>query len=92
MKVRKTSKAAYDSLTLEHKRSMWVKIIKAASKLPNGGNFEQIAKKARLKPDQVWKRLPELVDAKVMYNTGETAPTSTGRQAMVRRLTKKWAA
>ncbi len=91
MKVRKTSKAAYDSIK-DHRRTMWGKIIKATRKLPNGGNFEQIANKAGLRPDQVWKRLSELTAMKILVNTGETAPTSTGRKAMVRKLNKAYAA
>ncbi len=91
MKVRKTSKAAYDSIK-DQRATMWGKIVKAAGKLPNGGNFEQIANKAGLRPDQVWKRLPELVDMKILVNTGETRPTSTGRKAMVRALNKAYAA
>ena len=88
---RKTSIEAHNSIKA-HKRTMWAKIIAAARKLPNGGNFEQIARKAGLKPEQVWKRLPEMVDARIMENTGETRPTSTGRQAMVRMLSKRFAA
>ena len=60
--------------------------------MPNGGNFEQIAKVARLEPAKVWKRLPELVQAKLIENTKETRPTSSGRQAMVRKLNKRFAA
>ena len=90
--MRKTSIQAYQSLTIDHKKTMWAKIIKALRKMPNGGNFEQIAKVARLEPAKVWKRLPELVQAKVIGNTKETRPTSSGRQAMVRKLNKKYAA
>lgn len=91
MKVRKTSKAAYDSIK-DQRATMWGKIVKAAGKLPNGGNFEQIASKAGLRPDQVWRRLSELVDAKIMINTGETSLTSSGHRAMVRKLNKAYAA
>lgn len=90
--MRKTSIQAYHSLTIDHKKTMWAKIIKALRKMPNGGNFEQIAKVARLEPSKVWKRLPELVEAKVIENTKETRPTSSGRQAMVRKLNKRFAA
>ena len=79
--------------SLSDKRTTYAKIIKALKRMKdNKGNFEQIARKARLKPEQVWKRLPEMVDARIMENTGETRPTSTGRKAMVRRLSKRYAA
>lgn len=90
--MRKTSIQAYHSITLDNKKTMWAKIIKALRKMPKGGNFEQIAKAARLEPSKVWKRLPELVKAKIVVNTKDTRPTSSGRQAMVRVLSKKYAA
>jgi len=37
-------------------------------------------------------KLNELVQAKVIENTKETRPTSSGRQAMVRKLNKRFAA
>lgn len=90
--MRKTSLDAYKSISLADKKAIWAKIILAAKKLPAGGTFEEIAKKAKLEPAKVWKRLPELVQAKIMFNTGSTRPTSSGRKAMVRQLYKKFAA
>jgi hypothetical protein len=87
-----TSKQAYLSLTEDSKKTTYSKIVKALRKMPQGGHFEAIAKKAGLPPERVWKRLPELVDKKILVNTKETRPTSTGRQAMVRTLSKKFAA
>lgn len=56
--------------------------------MPKGGNFEQIAKVARLEPGKVWRRLKELEDADIIVTNGNTHPTSSGRQAMVRVLNK----
>lgn len=84
---RATSKEAHESVK-EHKQRMYEKIESAMLRLRTGGNFEQIAKVAELKPDQVWKRLSELVVLGKVYNTGDTLPTSSGRKAMVRQLTE----
>lgn len=81
--MRKTSKQAYESLP--DQKTTYGKIIKALKRMPNGGHFEAIAKRAGLPAERVWKRLPELVDKKILVNSG-TKPTSTGRMAMVRKL------
>lgn len=83
---RATSKEAHESVK-EHKERMYEKIQKALGKLPIGGTFEEIALKANLRPEQVWKRLPEMVEMGIVYNVGPTRPTSSGRKAMVRKLT-----
>lgn len=84
---RSTSKAAHDSVK-EHKREMYIKIIDGLRKLKVGGTFEETAYACGLKPEQVWKRLPELIEMGVVYNVGTTRKTSTGRKAMVRQLTE----
>lgn len=81
--MRKTSKQAFKSLP--DQKTTYGKIIKALQKMPNGGHFEAIAKRAGLPPDKVWRRLNDLVDRKILVNSG-TKPTSTGRMAMVRKL------
>lgn len=86
-KHRATSKAAHDSVK-EHKAEMYSKIISGLEKLRVGGNFEEIAAASGIKPEQAWKRLSELVDNGTCFNVGITRPTSSGRQAMVRQLTK----
>lgn len=82
-----TSRLAHESVK-EHKQVMYDKIIEGLEKLKVGGNFDEIARSANLKPEQVWKRLSELVESGVCFNVGITRPTSSGRQAMVRQLTK----
>jgi len=80
-----TSKAAHDSIKA-HKAAMYEKIIEGLKKLKVGGNFEEISKCAGLKPEQVWKRLPEMIELGMVYNCGYTHKTSSGRSAMVRQL------
>lgn len=84
--MRKTSLDAYHSITASDKARIYQTILKACKRLKNGGTFEEIAKAARVEPAKVWKRLPELVEMKVLENTGETRATSSGRKAMVRKL------
>ena len=92
MKLQKTSIQAYHSLSLESKKTMWAKIIKVLKRHKNGLNYSEIAGKIGAEPVQVARRLNELVQAKVIENTKETRPTTSGRQAMVRRLNKRFAA
>lgn len=81
-----TSILAHESVK-KAKAAMYVKIIEGMKKLRVGGNFEEIATASKLKPDQTWKRLTELVDMGICFNTGITHKTSSGRRAMVRQLT-----
>lgn len=82
---RATSKAAHESVK-DHKQVMYDKIKVGMERLRIGGTFEEIAKVCGLKPEQVWKRLPEMVEAGTVYNVGITRKTSSGRSAMVRQL------
>ena len=91
-RIRKTSIQAYHSLTLDHKKTMWAKIIKVLKRHKNGLNYSEIAGKIGAEPVQVARRLNELVQSKILVNTTETRATTSGRQAMVRRLNKKYAA
>lgn len=84
---RSTSKAAHDSVK-EHKAAMYEKIIEGLRKLKVGGTFEEVALASGLKPEQTWKRLPEMIEKGVVYNVGTTRKTSTGRKAMIRQLTE----
>jgi len=80
-----TSILAHESVK-DAKAAMYVKIIEGMNKLRVGGNFEEIAKASNLKPDQTWKRLPEMIELGIVFNTGVTHKTSSGRSAMVRQL------
>jgi hypothetical protein len=82
---RPTSKQAHDSMK-NVKAIMYSKIVEGLKKLKVGGNFEEISVHAGLKPSQVWKRLPEMVELGMVYNCGYTHKTSSGRSAMVRQL------
>ena len=84
---RATSKAAHESMK-EHKAAMYEKIIEGLNKLRVGGNFEEISSAAGLKPEQVWKRLSEMDELGITYNTGITRKLSSGRSGIVRQLTQ----
>lgn len=81
-----TSKLAHESIK-DAKVAMYTKIEDGMNKLRVGGNFEEIAAASNLEPAQVWKRLSEMVDLGICFNTGVTHKTSSGRSAMVRQLT-----
>ena len=71
---------------------MWAKIIKTLKRNRSGLNYYEIAVRIGAEPVQVARRLNELVQAKLIENTKLTRPTGTGRQAVVRKLNKKYAA
>ncbi len=81
-----TSILAHNSVK-DAKAAMYVKIEEGLNRLRVGGNFEEIAKASNLEPAQVWKRLSEMVELGICFNTGITHKTSSGRSAMVRQLT-----
>lgn len=80
-----TSKDAHESIK-EHKSILYEKIKEGLRKLKIGGTFEEVATASGIKPEQAWKRMSELVQYGVLYNTGITRKTSSGRNAMVRQL------
>ena len=85
IKVQKTSIEAHNSVK-DHKSEIYRKIVLALKEMKVGGTAEEISTHMNCKPDIVWKRLPEMVSAQVLYNVGITRPTSTGRKSMVRQL------
>lgn len=91
-KIPKTSRLAFNSITLAQKQAMWAKIVKILRRLKAGANYDEIASKIGVEPVTVARRMAELVTAGIVINTPVTRPTRTGRQAMVRTLSKKWAA
>ena len=92
MKVPKTSKAAYDSISLESKKTQHARIIRSLKKAPCGLTADQIASRLRVDHVVIARRFSELVKAGVVINTPVTRKTRTGRKAIVRCLSKKWAA
>ena len=79
---RQTSKAADESMDI-HRTPTQNKIIEGMKKLKVGGTFEQIAESCDLKPSQVWKRLSELKDLKLIYDCNYTRKLSSGRNGIV---------
>jgi len=52
--------------------------------LRNGpGTFEELAKRTGLRPDQVWRRLPDLEKEGLAFPTAETRRGVSGRQQRV---------
>jgi len=89
--MKRTSVEAFNSLTKEYKDHIFVKVATAMSKkLKAGGTYEEISVAVGEKPDRIWKRLSEMVNAKILMNLPSTRPTSSGRKAMVRNLTPNW--
>lgn len=80
-----TSKEAHESVK-EHKEAFYQKIIEGLKKLKVGGTSYEIAQASGIEYAQAHKRLPELVTAGKVFNTGITRPTPYGRKAMVRQL------
>lgn len=80
-----TSNDAHESVK-DSKNLMYDKIIAGMRRLRVGGNFETIAISSGIEAAQCHKRLPEMVEKGMVYNTGVTHLTSKGRKAMVRQL------
>jgi len=80
-----TSKAAHDSVK-EHKEIFYEKIIEGLRKLKVGGTSHEIAEASGIEYAQAHKRIPELITAGKVFNTGITRLTPYGRKAKVRQL------
>ena len=83
--VPQTSREAHESVK-EHKTIIYDKIIKALEEMKIGGTSEQISQHLGVPNSQIHKRLPEMIEAKILFNTGITRKTSSGRSSMVRQL------
>lgn len=80
-----TSLAAYKSV-IEMKQAHYAKIVSALNKLGGSGHYEDISTYSGLGKDQVNRRLSEMERDGIIFNTGETKNTLSGRKAMVRKL------
>lgn len=81
-----TSKAG-EVFIKPHKISHRERIVAALIKLRVGGNHEQIAEEAGLRPDQVWKRLSEAEREGEVFDTGCTRPLKSSVAGIVWQLT-----
>jgi hypothetical protein len=77
-----TSKAAHESVK-PLKEAYWQKILEGLDDLKVGGTFAEIATAAKLKPEQVWKRLSEMQADGKIYDTGITRVLPSGRKGIV---------
>lgn len=83
------SRAAYDKVMAPGARdNHYKKIILALEWIMDGTAWE-IAKQARIKPDQCWKRLPELRGADTIFDTGLRRLSPDGNKAAVYALSSR---
>lgn len=59
------------------------KIFQALKELRVGGTYEEIAQKAGMRDDQVWKRLSELERGMLIFNTSITRKLRSGVSGIV---------
>lgn len=93
-----TSKLSYDKICEPGAReSHYKKILVALTKINDGTSWEisdateqppELNIK-KLKPDQVWKRISELVDADIIFDTGLRRDSPDGNKAMVYALSSR---
>ncbi len=91
-----TSRLSYEKIMQPGAReNHYKRILTALEKIKDGTSYEiadateatLFAKK--MKPDQVWKRIPELIDADVLFDTYIRRPSPDGNKAMVYALSSR---
>lgn len=87
-KVVATSKDAYESLDPERIADIYKKIVAALREIKQG-TYEDIAKKIKLKPEQVWKRMSEAHRLGLVERTGVRKKMASGREGFVWFATDK---
>ena len=83
-----TSKDAYESLDPEKIGEIYKKIVAALREIKQG-TYEDIAKKIRLKPEQVWKRMSEAHRLGLVERTGKRKKMASGREGFIWVATDK---
>lgn len=83
----RSTSAAGEAHIAPHKATHKERIVEALGKLRVGGTHEQIAIMAGMRPDQVWKRLSEAANDKIIFDTGTTRKLKSGLQGCVWQLT-----
>jgi len=81
-----TSRAAAESM--ENASKALMNAIFADLRLNGSGTFEQISLRTGLRPDQVWRRLPDLEKQGLAEPTERTMKGSSGRQQRVWKLSE----
>lgn len=93
-----TSRLSYEKIMQPRAReNHYWKILTALNKIKDGTSWEIAdATEAppelnikKLKPDQVWKRISELVDCDVIFDTGIRRDSPDGNKAMVYALSSR---
>lgn len=80
-----TSKLAHESIK-PSKEFMYIKIVAGLEKLRVGGTFNEISYATGLRPEQIWKRLSELHQSGIIFDTGITRKGTSGRSCTVWQL------
>ena len=81
-----TSRLAFDKIMAPGARNNhYRKILSALQVIENGTSWE-LATQAGMKPDQVWKRIPELIASEIVFDTGLRRNSPDGNKAMVYAL------
>lgn len=93
-----TSKLSYEKIMQPGAREThYWKILKTIENIKDGTSYEiadategliKIGLK-KMKPDQVWKRIPELIEADIVFDTGLRRPSPDGNKAMVYALSSR---
>lgn len=87
-KQRDTYMLAFDKIMAPGARdNHFKKIVTSLDKIIKGTNYE-VAADSGLKPDQVWKRMSELVLAGTVMDTGLRGLSPDGNKAIIWALTK----
>ncbi len=93
-----TSKLSYEKIMQPGAReSHYKKILTALLKIKDGTSWEIAdATEAppetgikKMKPDQVWKRIPEVIEADIVFDTGLRRNSPDGNKAMVYALSSR---
>lgn len=92
-----TSRLSYEKIMQPGAReNHYKRIITALEKIKDGTSYEiaeatevNLFTKSKMKPDQVWKRISELIDADVLFDTGIRRTSPDGNKAMVYALSSR---
>ena len=87
-KKQQTSIDAHNSLDPDKIRDMYKRIVEALL-LIKQGTYEDIARKMKVDPSRVWKRLSECHRLGLIERTGLRLPLSSGRDGFVWKVTDK---
>lgn len=86
--IPQTSKDAYNSFDPEKIGEIYKKIVVALREM-KVGTYEDIARKLKMKPEQIWKRMSEAHRLGLVHRTGIRKKMASGREGFVWEPTDK---